>query len=159
VAINLTTGLATPIGTPIGAIVALAFVEPPPSYSCAGFEPPCNDIITVKKNRCVPLKTELLDIDGLPITDADIMNPPILDFAYDPNMNEPSDTTTFDGLPPAEATDGAQFVFIGGRWCYNLKIKDYYEGPGTYTVKMVSGDENEYVIGLANNEAIIVVEK
>ena len=131
-----------------------------PVYSCAGFEPPFDNITTIKgKNRCVPLKTELLDADDLPITDADISHPPIIVLVSFSSAVTPSNTTTFDGLPPAEATDGIQFVFIGGRWCYNLKVKDYYIDAGTYTFTIKSGDENEYLINSANNTVTIVVEK
>jgi hypothetical protein len=131
-----------------------------PTYSCAGFEPPCRDIMSVKnKNRCVPLKTELLDADGLPITDADIMSPPVIDVKYDQGLNEPLDPTVFEGLPPAEATVGDEFEYKDDRWCYNFKIKDHYQGPGIYTVRMVSRDENEYVIGQTNNKVIIMLER
>ena len=39
-----------------------------------------------------------------------------------------------EGLSPGFETDGNQFEFIGGRWVFNLKVKNFY--PGTYTVKM-----------------------
>ena len=133
---------------------------PVPTYSCSGFEPPFNNIITVKnKNRCIPLRTELFNADGLPITDADIMSPPIIDYAYLPNLPSPSDTTVFDGLPPAVATDGNEFVFEDGKWHFNIKIRDYYENAGTYTFMMKSGDESEYLIDSTNNTVTIAVEK
>ncbi len=142
-------------GFPTELTVTLASV-----YTLSGFEPPCDDIMTVKnKNRCVPLKTELFDADGLSITDADIMSPPVIDVKYDPGLNEPLDPTVFEGLPPAEATVGEEFEYKDGRWCYNFKIKDHHQGRGTYTVRMVSGDDSEYVINENSNEVIIVLER
>jgi len=42
------------------------------------------------------------------------MSPPIIDFSYLPNMLSPYDIVVFDGLPPAKATDGYEFVFEDG---------------------------------------------
>jgi hypothetical protein len=133
-----------------------------PAYSIGGFEPPFDNITTIKgKNRCVPLRTELLDADGLPITDADISHPPILILEGFSSAIAPSDTTVFDGLPPSEATDGIHFVFNGHLWCFNLKIKDYYSdfGPGFYTFMMKSGDESEYLIDSEFAEVTFAVRK
>jgi hypothetical protein len=41
---------------------------------------------------------------------------------------------TIEGLSPGQETDGNQFEFKGGRWVFNLKVKNY--SPGTYTVEM-----------------------
>lgn len=149
VTIDLTTGLATPIGAAIGAINALAFVEETVSYSCAGFEPPCDSTdvaLTVKKNKCIPLKTELIDENGYAITDADIEYPPVLVLASFAGAVVTSEIVNVDGLPPGQTTEGNQFEFIGGRWCLNLKVKDFYTAPGEYNFRMVSGDLGEYVI-------------
>ena len=135
--------------------------EPALIYSCVGFEPPCNSTdvaLTVKKNKCIPLKTELIDENGISITDADLEYPPVLASASFAGGAIPSEVATVGGLPPSQATDGNQFEFIGGRWCFNLKVKDHYSGPGTYTFEMVSGNQEEYVIE-PTCTVTIVVEK
>ena len=131
-----------------------------PTYSCAGFKPPCDKIISLKnKNRSIPLRTELLDSEGLPITDADIQSPPKIEVSYESNMPSPSDTTVYNGLPPAEATDGNEFIYEDGEWHLNIKIRDYDEGSGTYTLTMESGDESEYIIDSAYNTVTVVLDK
>jgi hypothetical protein len=162
VRIDITTGLATPIGSSIGNINAFAFVtmDTVPSFSCSGFKPPCDKIISIKnKNRSIPLRTELLDSEGLPITDADIQSPPIIEFSFESNIPAPSDTTVYNGLPPAEATDGNEFIYEDGEWHLNIKIRDYDEGAGTYTFTMESGNVSEYLIESANNTVTVVLEK
>jgi hypothetical protein len=134
---------------------------PEPAYTCIGFEPPCDSpdvALTVKKNKCIPLKTELIDEDGFAITDADIEYPPVLfpvDFVGGTIL---SDVVAVDGLAPSQATDGNQFEFIGGRWCFNLKIKDYYKAPGKYIFEMRTGNSEEYIIE-PTCTVTIVVEK
>ena len=162
VRIDSATGLATPIGSAIGQINAFAFVaqEATPSYSCAGFKPPCDKIISLKnKNRSIPFRTQLFDSEGLPITDADIMSPPKIEVTFESNMPSPSDTTVYDGLPPAKATDGNEFIYEDGEWHLNIKIRDYYEGSGTYTLTMESGDKSEYLIDSTYNSVTVVLEK
>ena len=130
-----------------------------PRLNSIGFDPPFDEIISIKKNICVPLKAELFDIDGNPVTDSDISNPPILVMDSYSSVISAVDSTIIDQIPLSEVIDGIQFSFIGNRWCCNLKIKDYYIGPGTYTFKMISGNKSAYAIGAANSTVTIVVEK
>lgn len=130
-----------------------------PTYSCTGFEAPCDgaDVaLSVKKNKCIPLKTELLDKNGFPITDADIEYPPVLVLVNFEPAVIPPDIVAIDGLPQSQATDGNQFEFIGGRWCFNLKVKDYYTAPGIYTFEMMTGNQGEYIINSTCRVAIAV---
>ena len=67
--------------------------------------------------------------------------------AYSHNFDSgggPADVTDA-ALSAGQGTDGNQFEFDGTTWRFNLKIKNY-TAPGTYTVSMVSGDSDEYVI-------------
>ncbi len=132
-----------------------------PFYWSVGFEPPCDggiyESLTVKKARCLPLKTEIMDQNYLPITDVEIGEfPPVLVLDAFIGSETTASVLVVDGLPVVQATSGNQFRFIGGRWCYNLKIKDY--APGTYILKMVSGNENLYHIA-PSPKIKIVVEK
>jgi hypothetical protein len=114
-------------------------------YSCSGFEPPMDkEAVKVKKNRVLPLKAELLDVDGYPVTDADITAAPVIQVIFD-SGTAPAEDVSNDALSAGQGTEGNQFEFSDGTWQFNLKTKNYV-APGTYTVTMVSGDENEYVI-------------
>jgi len=130
-----------------------------PYLSCAGFEPPCDSpdvALTVKKNKCIPLKTELIDENDISITDTDIEYPPVLVLVNFAGSAMPSEVVAVDGLPPSKATDGNQFEFIGGRWCFNLKVKDYYTAPGTYTFELRTGSQEEYIIEPTGTVKIVV---
>lgn len=115
--------------------------------TCIGFEPPMdNGPVTVKKNRALPLKAVLNDASGLPITNTDIVAPPVIQVLFDSGISgeDPVDVTD-DALPAGQGTEGNQFEFSSGKWHFNLKTKNY-TALGTYTTSMVSGDSAEYVI-------------
>ena len=127
-----------------------------PGYSCSGFEPPMDKgAVKVKKNRVLPLKAELLDVDGNPVTGADIIAPPVIQVMFE-SGTAPAEDVTDDALSAGQGDDGNQFVFTGSNWQFNLKTKNY-SSPGTYTITMVSGDECEYVIE-STCEALFVIE-
>lgn len=114
-------------------------------YSCVGFEPPMDiGAVTVKKNMVLPLKAELLDFGGNPITDADIPAPPVIQVIFTPTAG-PAEDVSDEALSAGFGTAGNQFEFRDGKWQFNLKTKNY-SGSGTYTVTMVSGDLDEYTI-------------
>ena len=128
-----------------GPITTLEICFSAPAYACAGFEPPLADgPVTVKKNRVLPLKAELVDGDGFVLEDGDLTAPPVVQVIYDSGIfGEPPLDASADALPAGKGTDGNLFVFTGSGWRFNLKTKNY-EAPGTYTVTMVSGDGAEY---------------
>ena len=123
------------------------FIECPiPSYSCVGFESPLNrGPVTVKGNsRALPCKAQLED-NGGPVTDADIDAAPVIQVMYDSGQGDAEDVTD-DALPAGQGTEGNQFVYTDqSKWQFNLKTKDY-TAPGTYTITMKSGNDNEYKI-------------
>ena len=41
--------------------------------------------------------------------------------------------------------EGNQFDYTAGKWRFNLKTKNY-TAAGTYTIKLISGDELEYSV-------------
>ena len=114
--------------------------------TCSGFEPPMDKgAVKVKKNRVLPLKAELLDGDGNPVTDADITAAPVIQVMFSSSGTAEAVDVTDEALSAGQGTDGNQFEFSDGKWQFNLKTKNY-SGAGTYTITMVSGDECEYVI-------------
>ncbi|MGR3716512.1 MAG: hypothetical protein ACU0B1_07190, partial [Thermohalobaculum sp.] len=61
------------------AITTLEICFSAPAYQCTGFEPPLADgPVTVKKNRVLPLKAELVDGDGYFLGDGDLTAPPVV---------------------------------------------------------------------------------
>lgn len=119
-----------------------------PYYSCVGFESPVdNSPVTVKgKNRAIPFKAEL-EKNGTPITNLNIIAAPVIQVIYDSGLpgEEPEDVTE-GALPAGQGTEGNEFVFTDeGKWQFNLKLTNY-SAVGTYTVKMLSGDDKEYEI-------------
>ena len=112
------------------------------TYSCAGFEPPMDrlDPVTVKgKNRVIPFKAELLDVGGLPVTDESFPgDPPVIQVLFIPETGGATVDVTEDALSAGKGTEGNQFEFIGGKWQFNLKLRNY-SAAGTYFVTMEPG--------------------
>jgi hypothetical protein len=130
-----------------------------PTISCAGFLPPLeNRAVAVKKNRVLPLKTELFYEDDFEITDQDIAALPVLQILYHASSNvEPIDVTD-EALPAGEGTDGNQFVYtVDGLWQFNMKTRNY-SSPGTYTINIVSGDDSEYSIDQSYTAGTFVIK-
>ena len=120
---------------------------PVANLRCVGFEPPmAAGPVTVKKNRALPHKAHLFDADGLPVTDAGIAAPPVIQVLYQSGTGEAAIDVTDDALAAGEGTDGNQFVCTEDeKWQFNLKTKNY-TASGAYTVSMESGDDSEYAI-------------
>lgn len=115
-----------------------------PHLVCQGFEPPMdNGPVTVKKNRVLPFKATLLK-GSAPVTNLDIVAPPVIQVLYNSGIGDAIDVTDY-ALPAGQGTEGNQFEFDGTWWHFNLETKKY-TAAGTYTVSMVSGDATEYVI-------------
>ncbi len=126
-------------GPDIGAFESAALL------TCVGFEPPLDSgPVTVKKNRVLPLKAVLSDADGNPITDLDIVSPPVIQVLYSSAGSAAIDVTD-DALPAGQGTEGNQFDYTGGKWRFNLKTKNY-NAAGPYTIKLISGDKLEYSV-------------
>lgn len=106
----------------------------------------------------MPLKAQLLDVDGNPVTDAELMSTlPLLQVIYSPATGGVSVDVTDDALAVGKGTDGNEFYFdyTGSKWQYNLMTKNY-TAPGTYTMTMTAGDG--YVIS-PTCEAIFEIEQ
>ena len=139
----------------VGASPNGVAIAPPPTYSCSGFDPPmASGPVTVKKNRVLPLKAELLDGGGNAITDLDVASPPVIQVLFDSGMGGDPVDVTDQALPAGQGTEGNQFVFSDGKWHFNLKTKNY-TAVGTYTISMVSGDDSEYTVDSCVAEFVI----
>lgn len=128
-----------------------------PTYTSSGFESPLADgPVKVKKNRVLPVKAELIDENGLLMTDTEIIKAPIIQVTY-------TSSTGGEAIPVSDyayvgmGSDGNAFEYnpTDEVWQFNLKTNNY-TGPGTYTIMMKSGDETEYLVDTC--EAQFVVE-
>ena len=141
-----------PIGVGDYFVVKVAFAA---IFTCVGFDPPLDTSpVKVKKNRVLPLKAEMLDSESLPITDLDVVAPPVIQVLFSAVSGDPPIDVTDDALPAGQGTEGNQFEFSDERWRFNLKTKNY-TAAGTYTISMVSGDASEYVLSGCSVDFVI----
>lgn len=133
---------ADPVGgVEIGAAYIYTVTPPGPVYSCVGFEQPVgSEPITVRRKRAIPLKAQLLDMEGIPVTSDNISAQPVLQVLFSAQTGDDPIDVTADALAVGLGTDGNQFVFEDERWRYNLKTT-LFTAPGTYLISMVSGDQ------------------
>ena len=107
-------------------------------FACEGFEPPLDaGSVMVRKNRALPFKMRLTDAQGLPITNLGNV-PPVIQVLYAPQSGATADVTDA-AVPVGQSTPGNQFVFVDGKWHFNLSTKAY-SAPGTYTVTVAPGN-------------------
>lgn len=133
------------LGDNSGTLTVNIFEVPAPTFACVGFESPMHvGAVTVKKNRVLPLKAQLLDGTGHVITDTDLIAPPVIHILFDSGITPAVDVTD-QALSAGQGTEGNQFAFSGGTWQFNLQTK-HYTAAGTYTITGVSGDASEYTI-------------
>jgi probable HAF family extracellular repeat protein len=124
------------------------------TISSAGFLPPVQSgAIKVKKNRVIPLKTELFDASGSPVIN--LTFPPVIQVWYF-SETEPAIDVSDQTLSAGQGTEGNQFVFSDGKWQFNLETKNY-TAKGSYTVQMVPGGP-DYIIAPPAPTATFVIE-
>lgn len=139
-------GVVRPQGTACDIGAFELFTPTALQLFCVGFEPPMDaGPVTVKKNRVLPLKAQLFESVSNPITDLDIVAPPVIQILFTSGIT-PAEDVTAQALSAGQGTEGNQFEFGTGKWQFNLNTKNY-TAAGTYTISMVSGDESEYTIG------------
>jgi hypothetical protein len=132
--------------TSAAAVTHIEFVGTAPAYACIGFEPPLADgPVTARGNRALPLKAELLDEDGIALTDADLGAAPVVQVTYHSGIGATPDDVSDQALWAGQGTDGNRFEFSSGRWRFNLKVGNY-TSPGTCVISMISGDGAEYQV-------------
>ncbi|MGH6917330.1 MAG: hypothetical protein ACREJ0_06455, partial [Geminicoccaceae bacterium] len=139
-------GVVFPCFSFLTFITEVAFVATAPAYACVGFEPPLADgPVTVRGNRALPLKAELLDEDGFALTDADLGAAPVVQIDYQSGIGAQPEDVSDQALWAGQGSSGNRFVFSGDRWRFNLKVGNY-SAPGTYVISMISGDGAEYAV-------------
>ncbi|MCS0397892.1 hypothetical protein ND972_13910 [Vibrio diabolicus] len=131
---------------------AVTFDQQPPAvpeYSCEGFYEPFDQNITIKKKSkgTIPVKMELKDEYGYPMTDADISAPPVINVTFNSTVYGSGTTDDAALESVGSSNDGNQFSYNAaeGQWEYRLGTKQF-SGTGTYQVSVTSGDLNEYTI-------------
>lgn len=127
-----------------------------PALECVGFDAPMDQgPVTVRKNRVLPLKARLYFNDGSLVTDTDLVAPPVVEVTFKPNgANDVIDVTDL-ALPAGSSSEGNQFHLDEvGTWVYNLRVGNY-TAPGTYTVTIVSGDEDTYRIDSCSAQFVV----
>lgn len=125
--------------------------------SCEGFESPMdNGPVTVKKNRALPLKAQLFDLQSNPVTDMEIALP-VVQVMFSSAINEETEDVTDLALNAGEGTEGNQFEYnpITEKWQFNLKIKNY-NAPGTYTITMDTGNEADYIFDTTCSATFVI---
>ena len=135
-------------------------IETPPHLSCVGFEPPMNNPpVTVNgKNRALPIKAQLFDDSGNLITDVDITAAPVIQIIFTASVGGDPVDVSDEALSAGHGTEGNQFEFTDElKWQFNLKTKNY-SVPGTYVIKMISGDDLEYKIEPSCETSFVVPE-
>lgn len=148
--LSFDTASATEFGPPVtvgvspAAIVLTSEIAAPvPRLTCLGFDPPMEGAVTVRRNRVLPHKARLVH-EAVVITDQDLTAPPVIQVLFDSGVGPAVDVTD-DALPAGHGSDGNQFVFTDEKWQFNLKTQNY-TAAGTYTVRMLSGNDLEYVV-------------
>ncbi len=145
-------------GDPEGYVATIS-TAPTFSTPTNNLKPPMNaGPVTVKKNRVLPLRIDLQDENGSPITDLDITSPPAIQVTFAAGTQAAEDVTD-EALSAGWGTEGNQFEYdiSTGLWSFNLKTKNY-TAPGTYTVSIISGDDAEYKIDSSITATFVINE-
>lgn len=94
----------------------------------------------IQRGRTLPLKAQLLDAAGKPVTSEK------LDAAPQIRLLRVDGGAEVDQSEQAAAGDfgsAGKFVFRESNWKFDLDTADFPE-PGTYRAELVSGDESRY---------------
>ncbi len=123
--------------------------ENPVPYSCAGFEAPFNQPLTLKSksNRAIPLRIQLYDPAGNPVTGDNIgaAAPPVVNVTLNGFTYGNPATSDAGLLPAGQSSDGNQMRPDGAYWVYNLATKQF-SASGTYVVTIMAGDSTYAVL-------------
>lgn len=157
-------GMSFPVTEPCG-VTELDFVDfvftigcSPVAYSCDGFLPPMDKVVTVRNHRALPLKGVLTDGTGFTVANFDIAASPVLEVLFSASLADDPVDVTDEALPVGESSAGNSFVYDPSteRWRFNLSTENY-SAIGTYRISLKSGDITEYAVDPAC-EASFVIE-
>ena len=122
------------------ATVPIGFVDATPAYSCEGFKGPlAKGPVAIKRKRLSWLRATLRDQDGKRLRRGDLDAAPLLEVSFEPPAEAAAARLAWPGI----GADGTAFVPIGNQWHLLLTLDDFAD-PGSYTVRIVSGDPSEY---------------
>ena len=81
----------------------------------------------------------------------------MLQVIFSSALGDPPVDVTEDALPAGQSSEGNNFSYDFGseQWRYNLKTNNY-SAPGTYTLQLVSGDNDEYTVQPVCETAFVV---
>lgn len=100
----------------------------------------------VRKKRTLPLKVQLFGESGEELTDADLLDPPVIEVIFEA-QNDPGsavDVTAY-ALPSGLGSEGNELVYSGDWWRFNLNTRNY-SASGVYTVFVVTSSPLWYEI-------------
>jgi len=126
----------------IFATVPIRFVDIVPAYSCECFKGPLvKGPVAIKRKLLAWLRATLRDEDGKRLRRKDLAAAPLLEVTFEDTAQAAAARHRWPGI----GADGTAFVPIGNQWHLLLTLKDFAD-PGSYTVKMLSGDPSAYRI-------------
>lgn len=135
----------------IRSVVIGSAGSPTPTYSCVGFDSPFDSVIAVasKAKKAIPSKGKLLTEENAFVTPQTLTAlgaaGPVIEVSF--VGVDGTETQTSDALAPGASSVGNSFNFdvMTYDWWFNLSTVPY-TAPGTYTVRMKSGDATKYTI-------------
>lgn len=116
---------------------------------CEGFMSPFDKALVLnnKTKKNIPLKVKLYDQDGFIMTDLDIASNPVINVTYSGTVigTNPPDDEDLLSTGSANEDNILRYSSDTMEWLYNLSTKQFAQA-GIYTVTVVSGNNQEYVI-------------
>jgi hypothetical protein len=140
---NNPTGVSNPI---LSFTIALA-PPPIPKYSCAGFQDPFDQALSLKQKvqRAIPLKIQLLDSNGNAMTDS-MIPAPVVNISYTAKDSVAvDDTADLDAVGHSSVGNLFSYDPTTLTWQFNLSSSPF-TALGTYTVTVNSGDASQYLV-------------
>jgi len=121
-----------------------------PTYSCQGFHTPFDIpiLIKTKVQRAIPLKAQMFDGGGTPITPTVLgtVPAPVVNVTYTANGGTAADVTSeLDPLGQSSSGNVFNFDSTTNTWWFNLATTPF-SAWGTYTVSLQSGDSSKYLV-------------
>ena len=111
-------------------------------YRCEGFAGPIQPRMDIARGRTLPLKAQLLDAAGKPVTAKALEPVPAIRLV---RMDGGSEVDASEQVASGDFGKEGRFVFRESYWKFDLDTADFAE-PGTYRAELVSGDESRYRI-------------
>ncbi|MFN2386028.1 MAG: hypothetical protein ABR576_07045 [Thermoanaerobaculia bacterium] len=111
-------------------------------YRCEGFAGPIEKQMEIPRGRTLPLKAQLLDAAGKPVSAEPLDPPPAIRLV---RLDGGTETDSSDIAAAGDFGKAGKFVFRESFWKFDLDTADFPE-LGTYRAELVSGDGSRYRI-------------